>query len=62
MGTSTGKSAVAALRPFTKWQVMIKTRNVINKELNLDKLKEAHMDGVLGNQPSLEGSSWGSCC
>ncbi|KAF7624820.1 hypothetical protein AFLA_001702 [Aspergillus flavus NRRL3357] len=28
MGTSTGKSAVAALGPFTKWQVMIKTSNV----------------------------------
>ncbi|KJK65722.1 hypothetical protein P875_00022143 [Aspergillus parasiticus SU-1] len=52
MGTSTGKSAVAALGPFTKWQVMIKTSNVINKGLNLDNLKEAHMEFWGTNRPS----------
>ncbi|KAE8327943.1 hypothetical protein BDV39DRAFT_204346 [Aspergillus sergii] len=52
MGTSTGKSAVAALEPFTKWQVIIKTSNVINKGLNLDNLQEAYMEFWGTNRPS----------
>ncbi|RAQ41191.1 hypothetical protein AFGD_011407 [Aspergillus flavus] len=52
MGTLTGKSTVAALGPFTKWQVMIKTSNVVNKVLNLDKLKEARMVFWGANRPS----------
>lgn len=51
LGTSAGKNSIAALGPFSKWQISIRTSDTLNTGLNLKNLKEAHLEFWGTNRP-----------